>query len=443
MSAVDPSIYEEIIIESADGSKSVDIAAGVVMIDYYEDIISPTITMKLQVINDGGTIEGEDGELQTLYNGLPLRGGERVRLKVLGNNKVNPGLDFASETDKYLFVSSITNVLSKTDNESFTLNLVSREAITNETTRVGRKFPTSLKISESVKKIINDKKYLSTKKTIDIDETQNKYGFIGNMRKPFTVLTWLASKSVPGKTKKSSGTAGYFFYETKSGYKFKSIDSMISGKPYSEVYEFTEVIQKGEGNDYKIIDYSTNQNQDLLGNLQRGTYCSQRIFFNPYTFEYTDPAKGLFKLEDYKKNTENLGKDIKLPKINGNPFDSRTLGDIPSRNVTAVLDVGTMEQDASVDAKNADPGKTQSQAMMRYNTLFTQMISMTIPSNTELEAGNIIECKFPRITKNEKKDNDPEQSGLYMIKELCHHFDPTGSYTSLTLISDTFGSRPT
>ena len=147
-------------------------------------------------------------------------------------------------------------------------------------------------------------------------------------------------------------------------------------------------------------------------------------------------------MEDYKKNTENLGKDIKLPKINGNPFDSRTLGDIPSRNVTAVLDVGTMEQDASVDAKNADPGKTQSQAMMRYNTLFTQMISMTIPSNTELEAGNIIECKFPRITKNEKKDNDPEQSGLYMIKELCHHFDPTGSYTSLTLISDTFGSRP-
>ena len=229
MSAVDPSIYEEIIIESADGSKSVDIAAGVVMIDYYEDIISPTITMKLQLINDGGTIEGEDGELQTLYNGLPLRGGERVRLKVLGNNEVNPGLDFASETDKYLFVSSITNVLSKTDNESFTLNLVSREAITNETTRVGRKFPTSLKISESVKKIINDKKYLSTKKTIDIDETQNKYGFIGNMRKPFTVLTWLASKSVPGKTKKSSGTAGYFFYETKSGYKFKSIDSMISG----------------------------------------------------------------------------------------------------------------------------------------------------------------------------------------------------------------------
>ena len=27
------------------------------MIDYYEDIISPTITVKIQVINDGGTIK--------------------------------------------------------------------------------------------------------------------------------------------------------------------------------------------------------------------------------------------------------------------------------------------------------------------------------------------------------------------------------------------------
>ena len=439
MTAIDPSIYEEIIVESADGSKTIDISSGVVMIDYYEDIISPTITVKVHVVNDGGSIKGPDGKLQSVYNGLPLRGGERVKLKILGNTNSNPGLDFASDVEKYLFVSSITNVFSKTESEVFTLNLVSREAITNETTRVGRKFSTGSKISESVKKIIKDKKYLNTKKNILCDETQNKYGFIGNMRKPFTVLTWLASKGVPAKTKKSSGTAGYFFYETKSGYKFRSIDSMISGKPFKKVYEFGEIIQKGPGTDYKIINYSTNKNQDLLGNLQRGTYCSQRIFFNPYTFEYTDPAKGLFKLSDYKTNTENLGKDIVLPRIN--PRDSRTLGDIPSRNITAILDVGTMEKNAST-ADNANPGKTQSQAMMRYNTLFTQTMSMTIPSNTELEAGDIVECRFPRITKEQRKDTDPEQSGLYMIKELCHHFDPKGSYTSLTLISDTFGSRP-
>ena len=77
--------------------------------------------------------------------------------------------------------------------------------------------------------------------------------------------------------------------------------------------------------------------------------------------------------------------------------------------------------------------------MMRYNSIFTQTISMTVSSNTNLEAGNLIECKFPKVNKDDTKGNDLEQSGLYMIKELCHHFDSTVSLTSMTLIKDTFG----
>ena len=105
MAALDSSIYEEIIITSADGSKDVDISSGVVMIGYYEDIFSPTITAKLQVVNDGGTVEGEDGSLQSIYNGLPLRGGEKVSIKIKGNSETNPGLDFTEE--RQFFVSSI------------------------------------------------------------------------------------------------------------------------------------------------------------------------------------------------------------------------------------------------------------------------------------------------------------------------------------------------
>ena len=55
------------------------------------------------------------------------------------------------------------------------------------------------------------KNYLNSDKLYDNDETQNPYGFIGNMKKPFTLLTWLASKSVPGKSKTGDGSgAGYF-----------------------------------------------------------------------------------------------------------------------------------------------------------------------------------------------------------------------------------------
>jgi hypothetical protein len=64
---------------------------------------------------------------------------------------------------------------------------------------------------------------------------------------------------------------------------------------------------------------------------------------------------------------------------------------------------------------------------------------MVIPSNTNLRAGDIIDCRFPKITQSQTTENDTETSGLYMIKELCHHFDSDSSYTSLKLIRDTFG----
>ncbi len=429
MAAVDPSIYEEIVIESADHSRSVDIKEGVVAIDYYEDIFSPTITAKLTVYNTGNTVENQTGEMQAIYNGLPLRGGERVSLKIKGNHAGNPGLDFSTNQEDYLYVSGISNVISKTQEESFILNLTSRESITNETSRVGRKFPPTLQISESADIILRE--YLVTNKEIEIDTTQNTYGFIGNMRKPFTVLTWLAAKSVP-ESSSEDGTAGFLFFQTKDAYKFKSIDDLISQEP-KQLYTYTEVSRREDDHDHNILSYTTEVNENIIEKLRLGAYASNRIFYNPLNFTF--PTK-TFKLDDYAGNSRNLGREIDLPALEEG--SQETLGDLPSRVITQILDVGTFEVGIST-ATNADPMQYQSQALMRYNTLFTQTLSMIIPSNTNLTAGDIIECQFPLATTSGANEYDRDQSGLYMIKELCHHFSPDGSWTSMRIIRDTFG----
>ena len=59
MSASDSSIYEELILESNDRSRSVDIKLGTISIDYYEDLFSPTITAKIRVVNTGDSIAKE------------------------------------------------------------------------------------------------------------------------------------------------------------------------------------------------------------------------------------------------------------------------------------------------------------------------------------------------------------------------------------------------
>ena len=435
MAAVDKSLYEKFIIESVNRAKTADISAGVVGFSYFEDVFSPMITARVVVANTGNAIEGEDGKIQSLYNGFPLRGGERMQIKIAGNSQDNDGLEFND-----FYVGSITDVMIDSGRELFTLNLISREAITNETIRVGKKFPSSQKISDSVGDIC--KNYLSSDKLYDVDETQNPYGFYGNMRKPFTVLTMLASKSVPGNVSGKDATAGYFFFETKQGFRFKSIDSLIRTPPYPEKYVYAPGIIDTDDTtkDFKILEFKTTRNQNLIENLERGAYCSNRTYLNPLTFEYTPTTQKIFKLEDYSGKIENLGVDIDvvLPSLSAN--DNRTLASVPSRYICGILDIGTTDTKVSQEG-NADPAKIHSQAMMRYNTLFTQILTMTIPLNTNLTAGDILNCEFPRIDQQERKEPDEVQSGLYLVKKLTHFFDSKGSYTKLQLVRDTNGRK--
>ncbi len=445
MSAISKSIYEKFIIESSDGSRNVDISAGVIAFTYFENIFSPTLTARAIVVNTGNTVRGEDGIMQTVYNGLPIRGGERVLIKIAGNSSVNKGLDFSDTPSRYFHVGSVTNVLIDEGTETFTLNLVSRETITNETVKVGKKFPTSQKISDSVTNIL--KKYIKTEKNIKVDQTQNPYGFIGNMKKPFTLITWLASKSVQGKGSSKDSSAGFLFYETKDGFNFRSIDNLIDEKPFEKNYVYTPSIVNTEdkNRDFKILRYGINRNQDLIAKLERGAFSSQRYYVNPVSFK---PSISVFKSSDYLKKSgmSKLGaKPIDLPRIDDK--SDKTLGDLPTRIFVGMLDVGTVEEDASDEGwnapskLNADPAKIHAQSMMRYNQLLTQVLEITIPLNSSLTAGNLIRCEFPQTSDAKRKEPDPETSGLYMINELAHYFDGKGSYSKLKLVRDSFGRK--
>jgi len=440
MAAQDRSTYEIFEIRSNDGVKTVDLSAGIVNFSYFENVLSPMVTAQALIVNTGNVVRDEDGDISSVYNGLPLNGGEKVSIKIPATSE-GPGIEFTEKNGNELYVASITNVLIDAERESFTLNLVSREAITNETSRIGKKFPSTEPISDSVKEII--KKYLLSDKKVDIDETQNPYGFIGNMKKPFTTLTWLATKSVPGNVSGGDASAGYFFFETYLGYHFRSVDSLIVQDPFPIEYTYSPGVIDSQDpmKDYKILEFTTMKNQKLIHNLEKGAYCTYRMYFNPLNSTFTTPQQGIFKVSQYAEKMENLGRDfeILLPPVDKK---NKSLGDVPSRYMTGVLDFGTLERKGSrARAKNADPMEYHSQAMMRYNTIFTQILSATIPLNTQLTAGSIIKLNFAKITTEKTKVRDDEQSGLYMIKELVHYYDNKGSFTKLKLIRDTTGKK--
>ena len=146
MAAIDSSLYQEIEIstETTDGSgKTIDLKLGVAKLNIYEDLFSPTITAQVLVVVAGGAQDNDGNRLGTVYNGLPIRGGERVKIIISPNYDGNESLNFDTP-ETYLYVSNVSRQYSDESKEIFTLDLVSREAITNETSRVVKRYKLSL-----------------------------------------------------------------------------------------------------------------------------------------------------------------------------------------------------------------------------------------------------------------------------------------------------------
>ena len=449
MPAISPCEYELITIESDQGV-TIDLRLGVVSFQYFEDLFSPTVTAKMVVISTSGVVsDDKTKKIESLYNGLPIRGGERVAVKIKGNTNVNKGLRFDTP-ETYLYVSKISNVIRDGQKEIFVLHLVSREAITNEVTHVNRKFEPYSLIDTHVKDILkNDLKVKTIRYAGNIDPASNKYGFLGNLKSPFQLLVWLASKATP-QTQSTSGFTGYFFYQTQSGFNFRSADSLIKDgldgrtartnfkatREYTHK-QFTDYIN--ESGDFNILSYSIQRNNDLIRKLIIGQYSNFTASFNPLNGRFSKVEEGSFNLKEILnqpkgKKISTLGDVPEVPTLLSD--DGVGLGELPSRIMSVVKDVGTLSKEAS---KSDSPGvsQTQKEALVRYNLLFQQVVKIIIPLNTNLQAGEVVKLNF--LGAPEGSTYDRKQSGYYLIKELCHAFDTEQSVTSMTVIRDTFG----
>lgn len=429
-------------IETIDGKKSVDLAASsadgggsILLMDYFEDILSPCVTMSMLLANSN-----------SLTNILPIRGGEKVSLNITFSMD---GEEFSFEGDRALYVYKQGSRSATTTAESFSLHLSSREVLTNETNRCRRRYDG--KIDQNVKKILTDSLLTTKFKEDNIQPTANNYSFIGNTKKPFNVISWLCTKSLPvenssktqevNKLGKAKGVAGFFFYENYEGFNFKSVESLVSKTNLGTAdlkgipaYYFDAVIEENSPqNKFKIANYSFEKNSDLIKSLRSGMYSNATYFYNLFTQKFSVYQ---YNLKDELKNASTLG-------TNDDIAVSDSFSQSPSRVLFRTSDIGVLDN-GMANAKQYDESQQRditdmAKSMSRYNILFTQFLNMVVPCNVRLKAGDIISVNFPKLEQSNSKESDSEQSGLYLIKELRHHIEPGKSTTSLKLIRDSYG----
>ena len=432
----EPGDIKDFSISSNSKNFSIDISPSVVEFRYFESVLSNTVTATAAVIDTGVQADSKIGE-GSIIDALPIRGGERVDISVVDN--------YGEEVSLVLFVNRVRNANPGTSQEVFFIDFSSREYFANEQFRVTKRYkdaPISTHVSDISKAmgIIE----------IDIDDTAGNYNFYGNDRKPFYILTWLASKSIPSSSGQGTGlggAAGFMFYQTKDGHFFKSIDNLLD-QDAKKTYVYTGSIGLPDDEDYdgKIVSYNIKADIDVQQNLALGVYNNRTIFFDPLSFSYV--IQGFNVDQQESKITTAGDKEATAARLL-NPELLQT----PSRLMSRVLDVG-FNQPGSGDEQieqvregvqskpNDKTPMNLVQSVMRYNQLFTIQTEIKVPGDFSLRAGDIVKCVFPQIGPEDTSGPiNNETSGEYLVAHVCHRTTPKDTYSSLTLVRDSYRTK--
>ena len=433
-----PATINQATVISNTSGESVGLQNGIFNLTYYESILQDTIHASF-TYSDTGTVGGPFNG-KNAVDGLPIKGSEKFLLSFTDNN--DNTLEF--KDDSSLYVNNVTPLVDETTKSMTRLHLVSKEYILNEKVRINSRMDGL--VSQHIEKILKEEKYLNTKKDVDIEETVLQINESPKNKKPFYIMNELSKKGVSAENQKLGKSAGYFLYETSEGFKFKSIDGLLSQEPKLKVlYNETSAQSDDEmpqGYDVKAVTYERYNLVNVQKKLAIGAFTSRVLTFNPFTFSFdvANPQSFLFE-NDYKMGGEEL---FKLNEEFNNPEAKKDFS-ITSLKMMSIggLQIGNTETQLS-KSKEVDFTTDQilNQSFMRYNQLFTSQVSITIPGDFSLHAGDAIVVDAPVVESDTKNDDINEQSGgLYIISDLAHYVTPNETFTKLNLIRDSFGIK--
>ncbi len=466
------SIREVQITSNEDPSKIVSLLGGTIRLEYYESLLQDTIRATLVYVDSGESIDGK-----TVFEGLPIVGQERVKIKFEDNQKNVIGDD----PELILYVNSVIPISDDTTKSMVMLDLVSKEWILNEKVRLNTRF--NGKISDHVQEILTKKEYLGSEKYSEErwEETTEEYNFIGDNRKAFYTMNWLSAKAVPSSNESAlESSAGYFLWETADGYHFRSIDWLMN-KEENKVKKsiiYNQSPDGGgdnipEGYDIKALESVKDNRINIQKKLKLGAYTTRTVVFDPFNCKYDVITPNAFGDKETKGSQKNLKKAAeKLPVMNPEfDMNKREGGESNkdgidskefSRTQYVLLDTGSLPKPvASKPNKWSRSTKKQlerstqlnfnapavlSQASMRYNQLYSMKTTITIPGDFSLHAGDAIFVDGPELTaKSESDEIDKKDGGLYIISDICHYLSDKETYTKMSLVRDSIGrkGRPT
>jgi hypothetical protein len=389
-------------------SGSIDFEKLLIEFSYYEDIFSFVASGHLSVVDGQGFIEA-----------LQLDGNEFLEIEY-GKNKNGP------TNSGYFRVYKIGDrIPGDNPNTSFyTLYFCSEELLLSEQNKITKSY-TGTKISDLVKNVLNILQVLPNK-IYNIEETTGIYDFTIPRLKPFEAISWLSTYARP----QSGGTNGadMLFFETKDGYNFRSIKSMISAEPMATYKYQLNNLQSADMTEkiFTVLDYEFVKTQDMLENINSGMIANKLISIDPFKKSFTTTN---FNLQQNETNIGSLKN--RLGKTQLESYDSVVkvaVSNSGQKEIPYIKEsAGSVAQDIFIETYV--PNRTSQINLANYIT-----VKMTVPGNPILTVGRTL--NFNLLTQrnssnNTQKDLDIFYSGKYLITAARHVISAQGKYITV------------
>lgn len=396
----------------------------------YEDIFSGPISGSLRVYDS-----------QDLPHLLPIIGEERIHIEFTKPLPVG-SQDDEDETPTYKKDFRVYNITDrmpiKENTQTYVIHFISEEFFQNffQVTQCGF---IDKRYSEMVEEVYAD--LVEKDRPIFIEPTKYHYDFITGNMTPFQLFNCLASRSISDE---GNGSA-YVFYEDQEKFNFVTVGKLFEAPPVAKfIYQPANLANmetnKGFDTEQEMTNveiYHHNANINPVENICLGMYGA--------TLWHIDPVRDRFEKQEFKLSEE--FKNFKhVDKIEPYRKEFDLLDKVEAHMKFLVSDKERdLQPHLIARDPNIRPERFEECVLQRASQILqleSVRITVKIPGDPTLTAGNIIEFSLPQnagdVADDRPRELDEYLQGNYLITSLKHSIVEDIYTLTIEIIKDTY-----
>lgn len=334
-------------------------------------------------------------------------------------------------------------------NEVYVLNLISAEAYQSTPKKISRAFggDNGNLISNMVQSVVNEFVYnkavkdihrnyrdvlgVRIEKEVNINKTNGVQRYVIPNMSVDDTIDFFAKESDC-----DTHMPYFIFWENSKGFTFNDLNNLVQ-QDIKEEYTYVSTNVRDDENDpeiavrdyQKIIDFNVIRQTNILGNVKGGLFRQKVINLDILK---KNKSEVIFDYAKEHSRMETLQK-LRIPgEVEGDPVVHL----IQSRTGHDACECRTFRAENHLP-KRINQFIARQQSYKRH--LFNTIMEVTVPGNSEIDAGDIIKLNIPNATDLDEADGkrDKYLSGKYLVTSVRHIFGGKTGETFTTVFECT------